>query len=48
MATKVQRRMKQISGYRQSLYLDYYPAIAIVKLVSWHGENFLDFFWNMK
>lgn len=31
MTTKVKLRQKKISGGRQSLYLDFYPAIAYPK-----------------
>jgi hypothetical protein len=44
MATKVKLRMKQISGNRQSLYLDYYPAIRNSETGALTRREFLGMF----
>jgi len=44
MATKVKLRQKPISGNRQSLYLDFYPAILNTKTGEQTRREFLNFF----
>ena len=44
MATKVKLRQKPISGSRQSLYLDFYPAILNTKTGEQTRREFLNFF----
>jgi len=47
MVTKVKLRKKPISGNRQSLYLDFYPAIPDAKTGSLHEESFWDYMYLM-
>lgn len=44
MATKVKLRMKAISGNRQSLYLDFYPAISNPKTGKTTRRSFLNMY----
>lgn len=44
MATKVKLRQKSISGNRQSLYLDFYPAIQHPETGEQTRREFLGFY----